>query len=72
MQQMTFYFGYKNVELLFAGLLINTPGGESELLTDEPTGSTIPRSPLRGLLREPFYHKVVPKAELTFTLLLRV
>ncbi|XP_057180958.1 high affinity copper uptake protein 1 [Triplophysa rosa] len=26
MMQMTFYFGYKNVELLFAGLLINTPG----------------------------------------------
>uniref|UniRef100_A0AAY5KRJ8 Copper transport protein n=1 Tax=Esox lucius TaxID=8010 RepID=A0AAY5KRJ8_ESOLU len=24
--QMTFYFGYKNVELLFAGLVINTPG----------------------------------------------
>lgn len=28
MQQMTFFFGYKNVELLFAGLLINTPGGK--------------------------------------------
>uniref|UniRef100_A0A8C2H982 Copper transport protein n=3 Tax=Cyprinus carpio TaxID=7962 RepID=A0A8C2H982_CYPCA len=27
MMQMTFYFGYKNVELLFAGLVINTPGG---------------------------------------------
>lgn len=27
-QQMTFYFGYKNVELLFAGLVINTPGGK--------------------------------------------
>ncbi|XP_053341971.1 high affinity copper uptake protein 1 [Clarias gariepinus] len=26
MMQMTFYFGYKNVELLFAGLIINTPG----------------------------------------------
>uniref|UniRef100_A0A673LXC5 Copper transport protein n=1 Tax=Sinocyclocheilus rhinocerous TaxID=307959 RepID=A0A673LXC5_9TELE len=26
MMQMTFYFGYKNVELLFAGLVINTPG----------------------------------------------
>lgn len=27
MMKMTFYFGYKNVELLFAGLVINTPGG---------------------------------------------
>lgn len=27
-QQMTFYLGYKNVELLFAGLVINTPGGK--------------------------------------------
>ncbi|TSL28225.1 High affinity copper uptake protein 1 [Bagarius yarrelli] len=26
MMQMTFYFGYTNVELLFAGLVINTPG----------------------------------------------
>ncbi|KAI2664248.1 High affinity copper uptake protein 1 [Labeo rohita] len=26
MMQMTFYFGCKNVELLFAGLVINTPG----------------------------------------------
>ncbi|XP_055056305.2 high affinity copper uptake protein 1 [Misgurnus anguillicaudatus] len=26
MMQMTFYFGIKNVELLFAGLVINTPG----------------------------------------------
>ncbi|KAI4902534.1 hypothetical protein NFI96_013153, partial [Prochilodus magdalenae] len=26
MMQMTFYFGYKGVELLFAGLVINTPG----------------------------------------------
>ncbi|KAF5909475.1 high affinity copper uptake protein 1, partial [Clarias magur] len=26
MMQMTFYLGYKNVELLFAGLVINTPG----------------------------------------------
>ncbi|CAB1332586.1 unnamed protein product [Coregonus sp. 'balchen'] len=26
MMQMTFYFGYTNVELLFAGLIINTPG----------------------------------------------
>lgn len=32
-QQMTFYFGYKNVELLFAGLVINTPGGESKPVT---------------------------------------
>ncbi|XP_069789977.1 high affinity copper uptake protein 1 isoform X2 [Narcine bancroftii] len=27
MMQMTFYFGYKNVELLFPGLLINSVGG---------------------------------------------
>ncbi|XP_058473064.1 high affinity copper uptake protein 1 isoform X1 [Solea solea] len=26
MMMMSFYFGYKNVELLFSGLLINTPG----------------------------------------------
>uniref|UniRef100_A0A7N4PHF5 Copper transport protein n=1 Tax=Sarcophilus harrisii TaxID=9305 RepID=A0A7N4PHF5_SARHA len=26
MMPMTFYFGYKNVELLFSGLVINTPG----------------------------------------------
>ncbi|XP_072488581.1 high affinity copper uptake protein 1 [Notamacropus eugenii] len=26
MMPMTFYFGYKNVELLFSGLIINTPG----------------------------------------------
>ncbi|KAL4646521.1 high affinity copper uptake protein 1 [Arapaima gigas] len=26
MMHMTFYLGYKNVELLFAGLVINTPG----------------------------------------------
>ncbi|XP_015250949.1 PREDICTED: high affinity copper uptake protein 1 isoform X1 [Cyprinodon variegatus] len=26
MMAMTFYFGYKNVELLFTGLVINTPG----------------------------------------------
>lgn len=25
---MTFYFGYSNVELLFTGLLINSPGGQ--------------------------------------------
>ncbi|XP_075800968.1 high affinity copper uptake protein 1 isoform X2 [Microtus pennsylvanicus] len=26
MMMMTFYFGFKNVELLFSGLVINTPG----------------------------------------------
>ncbi|XP_048875312.1 high affinity copper uptake protein 1 [Brienomyrus brachyistius] len=26
MMQMTFYFGYRNVELLFSGLVINSPG----------------------------------------------
>ncbi|XP_069465915.1 high affinity copper uptake protein 1 [Ambystoma mexicanum] len=26
MMHMTFYFGYKNVELLFSGVVINTPG----------------------------------------------
>ncbi|CAH6790445.1 Slc31a1 [Phodopus roborovskii] len=26
MMPMTFYFGFKNVELLFSGLVINTPG----------------------------------------------
>uniref|UniRef100_A0A4X2KSV0 Copper transport protein n=1 Tax=Vombatus ursinus TaxID=29139 RepID=A0A4X2KSV0_VOMUR len=26
MMPMTFYFGYRNVELLFSGLVINTPG----------------------------------------------
>jgi len=28
MMHMTFYFGFKNVELLFSGLVINTAGGE--------------------------------------------
>ena len=27
-QQMTFYFGFTNVELLFSGLVINSVGGE--------------------------------------------
>lgn len=27
-QAMTFYFGYYNVELLFSGLVINSPGGQ--------------------------------------------
>ena len=27
-QPMTFYFGFKKVEVLFAGLVINTAGGE--------------------------------------------
>lgn len=29
---MTFYFGYNNVELLFTGLLINSPGGQFVLI----------------------------------------
>ena len=28
MMPMTFHFDFKNVELLFSGLVINTPGGE--------------------------------------------
>lgn len=28
LQPMVFYFGYENVELLFSGLVINTPGGQ--------------------------------------------
>lgn len=34
---MTFYFGYHNVELLFSGLVINSPGGQFVL-----TGSVVP------------------------------
>lgn len=29
---MTFYFGYHNVELLFSGLVINSPGGQFVLI----------------------------------------
>lgn len=31
---MTFYFGYNDVELLFSGLLINSPGGQFRVYTD--------------------------------------
>lgn len=30
---MTFYFGYNDVELLFSGLLINSPGGQFRVYT---------------------------------------